>query len=231
MYLDNSIQSQPPHIADKSRENVGLSVSNAIHSLAKFLPKVNQVLFDAGNCVAAAAHYLHFPANIKTIIALGMGGMGYAIPAAIGAQLGNSSGQKTMALTGDGGFLITGLEIQTAIEYRLSILFVVFNNNMHGMCVTRQQLYFGNRITASKYGEIHIANLVQGLGHKENLWARCANDLSSLESSLHDYYEHHSCKTGVLEIKITVDELPPFIPFLAATGGIELDNNEMLKNV
>ncbi len=36
-----------------------------------------------------------------------------------------------------------GAEINTAVHYQLPILFVVFNNGMHGMCVTRQQLYFG----------------------------------------------------------------------------------------
>ncbi|ACE05562.1 thiamine pyrophosphate protein domain protein TPP-binding [Candidatus Amoebophilus asiaticus 5a2] len=229
--MENHIQANSHLLTDKQHGNAGLSVSNAIESLAKFLPNVNQVLFDAGNCVAATSHFLNFPAHIKTVIALGMGGMGYAIPAAIGAQLGNNAAQKSMVFTGDGGFLITGLEIQTAVEYNLPVLFIIFNNNMHGMCVTRQQLYFDKRITASSYGKIHIADLVKGLGSQENLWSSCVEDILSLESSLHDYYTHHSCKTGVLEIKVTIEELPPFIPFLVAKGEMQVDNNKMLQNV
>jgi acetolactate synthase-1/2/3 large subunit len=224
--INNSIKPRRDIVTDNSIKNSGFSINQTIKSLERVLPKVDQVFFDAGNCVAAASHYLSFPANIKTVTALGMGGMGYAISAAIGAQLGDKDKLKTIVFTGDGGFLITGLEIQTAIEYNLSILFVVFNNNMHGMCATRQQLFFANRITASSYGEIQIAELVKGLGNKERLWSRCVNNISELEDSLCDYYEHNSFKTGVLEIKITLEEIPPFIPFLIARAKLDAELND-----
>lgn len=196
------------------RKSKTFLTSQAITILQKYLHHSENILFDAGNCVASAIHYFSFPRGAKTIISLGMGGMGYAIPAGIGTQLGSSKNKKSLVITGDGGFLISGFEIHTAIEYQLPILFIVFNNNMHGMCVTRQQRYFSNRITASCYKKIDIAKIAKGFGNNKQLWVASATDPNELECQLTNYYKSFSTITGVLELKINPDEVPPFIPFL-----------------
>ena len=201
-------------LIDKKKSK-GLLTSQALTVVQQFLNHTETILFDAGNCVVSAMHYLQFPKNVKTIISLGMGGMGYAIPAGIGAQLGGPKHKTTWVMTGDGGFLVSGLEIHTAVEYQLPILFIVFNNNMHGMCVTRQQQLFSNRITASTYGTLNVAKTVRGLGSKSRLWVACAKNPLELEHQLTDYCQNYSKKPGVLEIKINIDEVPPFLPFLS----------------
>ena len=201
--------------AENKKKTQGLLTSQALTLLQKFLIHTDTIIFDAGNCVVSALHYLHFPRHIKTIISLGMGGMGYAIPAGIGAQLGGPKNKAAWVITGDGGFLISGLEIHTAVEYQLPILFIVFNNNMHGMCVTRQQRYFSHRVTAATYGKLDVAKTVRGLGNKNRLWVACARNTNDLENQLTEYYQNFSGKPGVLEIKINIDEVPPFIPFLS----------------
>lgn len=148
----------------ESKQENYLTQSSALKIINRYLPKQGHILFDAGNCAAAAAHFLKIPPNVSTNIALGMGGMGYAIAGAIGAQLGEISPSRTVVMCGDGAFMITGLEIHTAVDLQLPILWIVFNNNMHGMCVTRQQLYFSGRIEGNTYGHIDIAQIVKGLG-------------------------------------------------------------------
>src|SRR6185436_18776180 len=106
----------------------------------------------AGNCAATALHFLDIPRDTTSTIALGMGGMGYAIAAAIGASLGTA--RPAVVLCGDGAFLMGGMEIHTAVELGLPVLFVVFNNGKHGMCMTRQQLYFEGRVEASRYDPV-----------------------------------------------------------------------------
>ena len=138
--------------------------SEALETLQAFLPTKGHVLFDAGNCAAAALHYLRIPKHVSTTVALGMGGMGYAVAAAVGAQLGSRRGSRTMVFCGDGAFLMLGTEVHTAVHYRLPILFVVFNNGMHGMCVTRQQLYFDGRLESSRYPAISVTATARGLG-------------------------------------------------------------------
>jgi acetolactate synthase-1/2/3 large subunit len=175
-------------------------------------------LFDAGNCAAAALHYLRIPRNVSTTIALGMGGMGYAIAGAIGAQLGSPRGSRTMVFCGDGAFLMLGTEVNTAVHYRLPVLFVVFNNGMHGMCVTRQQLYFDGRIEGSRYPAVSVADIAQGLGSPDRLWVGSAGSSSELSKQLSDYL--HTDRPGVLELRLCREEVPPFTPFLPADAPI-----------
>lgn len=192
-----------------------LRQSEALEMLQQFLPASGHMLFDAGNCAAAALHYLRIPANVSATIALGMGGMGYAIAGAVGAQLGSPRGARTMVVCGDGAFLMLGTEIHTAVDYQLPILFVVFNNGMHGMCVTRQQLYFAGRIESSRYSAISVAEVARGLGAADRLWVGSAGTAEELTECLRDYASRAD-RPGVLELRLNREEVPPFTPFLPA---------------
>ena len=193
-----------------------LTQSTALTVVNKYLPEQGHILFDAGNCAAAAAHFLKIPPHVSTNIALGMGGMGYAIAGAIGAQLGESEPSRTVVICGDGAFMMTGLEIHTAVDLQLPILWIVFNNNMHGMCVTRQQLYFSGRIEGNTYGDIDIAMIAKGLGVEGKIWTNSATTIAELESMLAEYSALGTNIPGVLELKISEEELPPFMPFVSA---------------
>lgn len=188
-------------------------LSEALEVISRHLPESGHLFYDAGNCAAAALHYVSVPRGVSATIALGMGGMGYAIGGAIGAQLGSPAGTRTLVFAGDGAFLISGLEAHTAVELNLPILYIVFNNSMHGMCVTRQQLYFEARIESSTYGYVDVAQVARGLAPADRLWARKATTLPELRSAL-DEYAKLGPRPGVLEIVTAREELPPFSPFL-----------------
>lgn len=206
----------PAALPDHGALPVGdtLLQSEAIHAIQPHLPVGGHLLFDAGNCAATALHYLSVPAGTSSTIALGMGGMGYAIAGAIGAQLGSTPEARTMVLCGDGAFLIEGFEVHTAVEQRLPILFVVFNNNKHGMCVTRQQLFFDGEITATTYPKLDVASIGRGLGEPDRLWVRSVGTRAELESALATWATVDG--PGVLELRLPHEEVPPFTPFLGA---------------
>lgn len=187
--------------------------SEAITVLQDFLPENGHILYDAGNCAAAALHITCVPRGSSSTIALGMGGMGYAIAGAIGAQLGSPLGTRTVVCAGDGAFLMTGFEIHTAVDLGLPILFVVFNNNMHGMCVTRQQLFFESRLECVRYAPVNIALSVRGFGTTDRLWVGSAGTVDELRYQLEDY-SNHTDLPGVLELRLLHEEVPPFTPFL-----------------
>ncbi len=207
-----------------SNSSKNITTLDTLKYIEYYLKHVDYCFFDAGNCVAIAAHWLKFPSRVKTITSLGMGNMGYAIPAGIGAQLGAYSKQKTIVFSGDGGFLISGFEIHTAVEHKLPILFIIFNNNKHGMCKTRHELFFDNRVIGSDYQEVNIANSMRYLCNSSQLWSVCVEDASELQKALQDYFANNLRKTGIIEIKISTDEMPPFIPFLEASR-----SNQILK--
>jgi thiamine pyrophosphate-dependent acetolactate synthase large subunit-like protein len=199
-----------------AEQHIELLQSTAIDIIQSFLPTVGHILFDAGNCAAAGLHSLRIPAGVSSTIALGMGGMGYAIAGAIGAQLGATRPARTLVLCGDGAFLMQGLEIHTAIQYQLPILFLVFNNSMHGMCVTRQQLYFEGRVECAQYPRFSAAGVAAALGDNQSLWTRSAKSPFELTDALHEYHHHFAEGPGVLELILQHEEIPPFTPFLPA---------------
>ena len=72
-----------------------------------------------------------------------------------------------MVIAGDGAFFMHGMEVHTAVQYRLPVTFVLFNNNAHGMCVTREQLFYDdlysyNRFRPSRLGA-GLAAMLPGL--------------------------------------------------------------------
>lgn len=217
--IDYELTRYLPEIAEGSTSEIrpfggGLLQSQAIDILESHMPENGHILFDAGNCAAAAIHGMSLPRGASSTIALGMGGMGYAIAGAIGAHLGSPVLARTTVLCGDGAFLMTGLEIHTAVERGLPILFVVFNNGKHGMCVTRQKLYFAGRVEASEYARVDVATVARGLGDASKLWVGSAATSMQLRKELDAY---RTCGgPGVLELVLTREEVPPFAPFLSA---------------
>lgn len=206
-----------PSIPSDNRRQItndkSLLQSEAIAILQDFLPENGHLLYDAGNCAAAAHHMTRLNSGSSSTIALGMGGMGYALAGAIGAQLGSLPGTRTVVFVGDGAFLMSGLEIHTAVDLELPILFVVFNNNMHGMCVTRQQIFFESRLECARYAPVDIGLMARGLGSPDRLWLGSAATIDELRYQLEDY-RNHTDIPGVLELRLLREETPPFTPFL-----------------
>ncbi|MBT2383996.1 thiamine pyrophosphate-binding protein [Streptomyces sp. ISL-11] len=201
-----------PHDARTTRDT--LRQSEAIRVIEDYLPRGGNILLDAGNCASAAIHLAQVPEGASSTIALGMGGMGYSIAAAIGAQLGSAPDARTVVLCGDGAFLMNGFEVHTAVAERLPVLYVVFNNNMHGMCVTRQQTFFDSRLECVSYPALDVATVACGLGGPDRLWVGTAGTPHELRDRLADYHDRHTHLPGVLELRLPAEEVPPFAAFL-----------------
>lgn len=201
----------PPPVDDDP--DAPLLQSVALGVLAEHMPSDGFIFFDAGNCAAAALHELAIPPRVTSVIALGMGGMGYAIAGAVGAQMGAARGSQSMVITGDGSYLIAGMEVHTAVDYQLPVLFVVFNNNMHGMCATRQTVFFESRFECVRYAPVDIAKISSGFGDPERLFVARVSTRRELEAALAEY-EKRSDRPGVIELFLPVEEVPPFTPFL-----------------
>jgi acetolactate synthase-1/2/3 large subunit len=81
----------------------------------------------------------------RTLLHPGMyGTLGYALPAAIGAQIGRPD-RVAVALCGDGGFLYTSQELATAVQQQLNLIAIVFNDNAYGALKLYQDRVQGGR--------------------------------------------------------------------------------------
>ena len=203
-------QSEPTPIDVPSSGTSGLGYTDAVKALAAVMPAGADVFADAGNTGAAVVHHLPVPSGGRFVVALGMGGMGYTFGAAIGSAF--SRGRRTFVIAGDGAFYAHRLEIHTAVEYDVPVTFVVFNNNAHAMCLTREQVYFEGAYTYSRFRPAHIAAGVGALfpglpSHTVDTHAGLADSLRATAGS---------AGPAVIEVACDADELPPFLPFLPA---------------
>ena len=192
-----------------------LGFREALRAVAETLPEDANVFVDAGNTGASAVHWMHSPSRGRFVVALGMGGMGYSFGAAIGAAFAN--GRRTFVLAGDGAFYMHGLEIHTALEHRLPITFILFNNDAHAMCFTRECLYYGGDYS---YNTFQPSELAAGLGMMfPSLRVLPARTPSEIGDSL------RGAPSGpaVMSIRVDACEVPPFVPFLEAVTEIHED--------
>ncbi|EWC61032.1 Acetolactate synthase large subunit [Actinokineospora spheciospongiae] len=94
------------------------------------------------------------PRRGRFVVALGMGGMGHSFGAAIGAAF--ARGRRCHAIAGDGAFFMHGMEVHTAVEHHLPVTFIVFDNNAHGMCPTREELFLDGVDTGNRFRRSHL---------------------------------------------------------------------------
>lgn len=194
----------------------GLRYRDAMAVLNNVLPDGADIVVDAGNTGASAVHYLPARRGGRFTVALGMGGMGYSFGAGIGMAFGRAnSGRpsgRTVVIAGDGAFFMHGMEVHTAVQYRLPVTFVLFNNNAHAMCVTREQLFYDNLYS---YNRFRPSRLGAGLAAMfPGLTSIDVGDAEGLAAALGEALRLDG--PAVVSVECAADEIPPFAPFLTA---------------
>jgi len=105
-----------------------------------------------------------FPAHEPNtvLIANGLAGMGFAVPAAIAAKLVHPE-RKVVAVSGDGGFLMNCQELETAVRLRTPFVNVVWENRQYGSIVWKQDKAFGRHFGAD-FGNPDFVKLAESFG-------------------------------------------------------------------
>lgn len=99
--------------------------------------------------MVAARYYRHkYPNHFLT--SGGLGTMGFALPAAIGAKIGSPK-KEVLMIAGDGGFQMTIQELGTIVQTGIAVKMMVFNNNCLGMVRQFQDIFFQKR-----YSEVYM---------------------------------------------------------------------------
>jgi acetolactate synthase-1/2/3 large subunit len=130
-----------------------------IRELGLALPTDSIVTCDAGENRLFMMHYFQTRDGMEYLQPAAVGGMGYAIPAAMAAKL-VYPGRPAVAVCGDGGFGIAMNGLMTAIEESIPIVTVVFNNSALGWVLHGQ----GERPIASRFKQFDHAAIARALG-------------------------------------------------------------------
>jgi acetolactate synthase-1/2/3 large subunit len=200
----------PPEPAAPAAAEPRLGSPAVLALVERALPDGGVVVIDAGNTGAHAVHHLRLPRGGRSLIAMGMAGMGWSFGAAVGAAL--ASGRRTFVLAGDGAFFMHGLEVHTALEHRLPITYLVFNNRAHGMCVVRERLLLREETGYNRFRASHIG---AGLGAMfPGLAARDCRTLDEVGRALAEAASADG--PSIVCAELPEVEVPPFAAFRQA---------------
>jgi len=133
-----------------------------MQNIQKTLKEDAIIVIDAGSFMPWASRFYQYK-QPKTMISTAGGSMGFALPAAIGAQLAQPD-RKVIAITGDGGFMMVLQELETAVRYKIPIIVVVMNNFSYGNVKEKQIKNYGGRVIGSDYSNPDFAQLAKLFG-------------------------------------------------------------------
>jgi acetolactate synthase-1/2/3 large subunit len=107
------------------------------------------IVSDVGQHQMFACRYADFIKTRSSVTSGGLGTMGFALPAAIGAKMGAPE-REVVAIIGDGGYQMTCNELGTILQTKVPVKIVVLNNNYLGMVRQWQELFFDKRYASTE---------------------------------------------------------------------------------
>ncbi|HYG86459.1 MAG TPA: thiamine pyrophosphate-binding protein [Azospirillum sp.] len=163
------------------------------------LPADAIVTVDAGNFSGWGQRHLSFrrPGRLLGPTA---GAMGYAVPAAVGAKIARPE-RVVLGLCGDGGFMMTGQELATAMHTGAAPVILVINNGMFGTIRMHQERRFPGRVSATALTNPDFAALARSYGAFGATVARTADFQPAFEEAL------ASGKAAVLELRLDPEQI------------------------
>ncbi len=129
----------------------GINPNVLMHHVSARADVAAAFVVDVGQHQMWAAQSLVLGPGQRFLTSGGMGAMGFALPAAIGACLAAGS-RPIVVVAGDGGFQLNIQELQTVVRQQLPLKMIVLNNQCHGMVRQFQEAYFKERYQSTLWG-------------------------------------------------------------------------------
>ena len=195
----------------------GLSMGESIEMINKYSNNDAIIVTDVGQHQMVACRYAKFSQTKSNVTSGGLGTMGFALPAAIGAKMG-APDREVVAVIGDGGYQMTIQELGTIFQQQAAVKIVVLNNDFLGMVRQWQQLFFDKRYASTEMINPDFVTIAKGYRIK----AKKVTNRKDLEVSVKEMMA--SKEPYFLEVCVEKEgNVFPMIPSGASVSDIRLE--------
>jgi len=139
----------------------GLTMGEVLKEINRASNDDAVIVSDVGQHQMIACRYARFSNSKSNVTSGGLGTMGFALPAAIGAKMGAPE-REVVAIIGDGGFQMTIQELGTIFQTQAAVKVVVLNNDFLGMVRQWQQLFFDKRYASTEMVNPDFVKIAEG---------------------------------------------------------------------
>ena len=174
------------------------------------------IVTDVGQHQMVACRYARFNNTRSNITSGGLGTMGFALPAAIGAKFGRLD-RTVVAVIGDGGFQMTLQELGTIMQTGINVKIIILNNHFLGMVRQWQELFNERRYSFVDIQSPNFVTVASGYG----IAGKSINEREDLQAALQEMLAHEG--SFLLEVMVTKENnVFPMVPQGCSVSEIRL---------
>ena len=159
VHMDTEIEAVINKDTQPTKE--GLTMGEAIVAINKHSGSDAVIVTDVGQHQMVACRYAEFIRSKSNVTSGGLGTMGFALPAALGAKMG-APDRQVVAVIGDGGYQMTIQELGTIFQTKTAVKIVVLNNDYLGMVRQWQELFFDHRYASTEMTNPDFVTIAKG---------------------------------------------------------------------
>ena len=177
----------------------GIKMSEVIHLISDITKGESIIVTDVGQHQMITSRYYKFSKPKSNVTSGGLGTMGFALPASMGAKLGQPN-REVIAIIGDGGIQMTIQELATISQFDIGVKIIILNNSFLGMVRQWQELFFENRYSFTEMKNPNFQKIAEGYGIKN----KKVEIKSKLKNSIKEFLDYK--KAYLLEIVVEKEE-------------------------
>ncbi|HYK77200.1 MAG TPA: biosynthetic-type acetolactate synthase large subunit [Daejeonella sp.] len=186
-------------------------MGEVVRELAELTKGQAILVTDVGQHQMVTSRYYPFKNPRSNVTSGGLGTMGFALPAAMGAKMGMPQ-KQVVAIIGDGGFQMTLQELGTIRQYQITVKIIVLNNNFLGMVRQWQQLFFEKRYSFTEMDNPDFIAIAKAY----SIPAKKVDNRSGLHAALQEML----AEPGPYFLEIVVEKEENVFPMVPAGAGV-----------
>lgn len=194
----------------------GLTMGEVIEQINAVSGHKAVMVTDVGQHQMITCRYAKFKQSKSNVTSGGLGTMGFALPAAIGAKMG-AMDREVVAIIGDGGYQMTIQELGVIFQHKLPVKIVVLNNDHLGMVRQWQELFFESRYASTVMTNPDFVKIAEGYHIK----AKRVEERGALKAAVAEMMAAQ--EPYFLEVKVErEDNVFPMVPSGSSVSEIRL---------